>query len=99
MALTYGKQEILRFMYDMESRKLILAIKQEILEEGVVVSHIFPQVIARGEDFDIILEQLLPSDATKIKDVDIKKHIEIEGKAIIESQKQTKIKKEKEAKK
>jgi len=89
MALEYGKQKVTRFMYDKEKRKLVFVTRQEILEDGVAISQTYPQIVARDEDFDTVMERLMPSSDK------IKEHIETEGKKIIEEQKQAKKDKEK----
>jgi len=78
MEITYGNQEIVRFMYDVVDKKLVLTVKQEILEDGVLKDHIMPSIVARNEDFEPLLERLLPvTDGARNK-------IETEAKKILQ---------------
>jgi hypothetical protein len=86
MALEYGQQEIIRLMYDLQARKLVVVFRQDIIEDGVVITQTFPQIVSRDEDFDIILERLLPKAS-------VRSQLETEALAIAREEKQLKIQK------
>jgi hypothetical protein len=88
MALEYGQQEIIRLMYDLQARKLVVVFRQDIIEDGVVITQTFPQIVSRDEDFDIILERLLPKAS-------VRSQLETEALAIAREEKQLKIQKAK----
>ena len=78
--LEYGEMKVVRFTFDAEDEKLAIQVKQELIEDGVVIDHIFPQVLARNEDFAEALERLMPAASGAIS------KMETEGKKIIAEQ-------------
>ena len=78
--LEYGEMKVIRFTFDAEDEKLAILVKQEIIEDGVVIDHIFPQVLARNEDFAEALERLMPAASGAIS------KMETEGTKIIAEQ-------------
>ena len=86
--LEYGEMKVVRFTFDAEDKKLAIQVKQEIIEDGVVIDHIFPQVLARNDDFAEALERLMPAASGVIS------KMETEGKLII-SEQRSKMKEEK----
>lgn len=93
MALEYGNKEVIRLTYDKEIKKLVIEFREEIVEDGIVVSKIPSRVVAREDEFDAMLPRLFPENEAVTLTA-----MENTAKTIAEEQKQAKIQAEKDAK-
>jgi hypothetical protein len=60
MALAYGNKEVLRFACDYQARKVVVELRESVLDEGAVISYRQETLVYRGDQFDAALEEFLP---------------------------------------
>ena len=60
MATTLGEKRIVRFAFDDEVKKIVIAFKTPVIENDFVVSEIEQHMVSRNEDYDSLIARLLP---------------------------------------
>lgn len=60
MVLTYGEKEIVSFTYNKEVRKLVVEVKEPVLDDGIVISCNRETLVYRRDDFEAALEEFMP---------------------------------------
>lgn len=81
--LEYGEKKVVRFSYDVEAQRLVVDVKEEVLDDGVVISYRDDRLVYRNEEFASAVEQFLPSASLGA--------LELTAKNIVEQRKQEKL--------
>jgi len=61
--LTYGEKEVLRFACDYQARKVVVELRESVLDEGAVISYRQETLVYRGDQFETALEEFLPLES------------------------------------
>ena len=80
MALIYGEKEVVSFTYNKQVRKLVVEVREPVLDDGIVISHNQETLVYRRDDFDAALEEFLP--------VAVRSQVEAVAKAKVDQIKQ-----------
>lgn len=62
MAITRGKYELTRVLFDLEAKRVTAEIKQNIVEDGIITDTIRFNVTKRGDDFAACINAMLPDE-------------------------------------